>query len=366
MRWGIAGYGDVVLRRALPALRSLGEPVTCVWGRSAARAAAVAQSYGIPVGTGSYAELLDRADAVYVATPVAAHVPLALDAARAGRHVLIEKPLRGALDGPGGLGGAGGPDGRGGLDLATAELSAAPVTVGVAYYRRLAPALVRLRALVPTLPPVRRVTVRFRCPFDPSPSSPMWWRTQRDVSGGGVLADAGSHRIDLLCWLFGPPLTVRARLADRFPGGAERRAWLDLGWPSGVCADLAAEWHPRAVADSLVVHCVGGRAVVLDPLDGETLREAGGGIRAGGTRAGGTWAGGTHAGGTRDGGTWRAPPAGNLHASLFADFAAAVRDRRPPVCPLPDAVLVDRILAAAELSSAASGRAVSLNSKLSQ
>lgn len=313
MRWGIAGYGDVVLRRALPALRSLGEPVTCLWGRSAARAAAVARSHGIPSATDCYAELLDRADAVYVATPVATHVPLAMDAAGAGRHVLIEKPLRGVLD------------------LATAELSAAPVTIGVAYYRRLAPALVRLRALLPALPPGRRVTVRFSRPFDPAPDSPMWWRTQRDLSGGGVLADAGSHRIDLLCWLFGPPVTVRARLADRFPGGAERRAWVALSWSAGGCADLTVEWHPRAVADSLVVHCDGGRSVAIDPLDGATLRDSKG---------------------SRPGGTWRARPAGNPHAALFADFAAAVRDRRPPVCPLADALLVDSILAAAERSSA--------------
>lgn len=318
MQWGIAGYGDVVLRRALPALRSLGEPVAALWGRSAEHAAIVAHAHGIPVGTDSYAELLDRADVVYVATPVAAHVPLALEAVRVGRSVLIEKPLLGGL---------------GGLDQAVAELSTAPVTVGVAYYRRLAPTLLRLRAMVHAPLPVRTVTVRFEFPFDPSPNSPMWWRTRRDMSGGGVLADAGSHRIDLLCWLFGPPHTVRARLADRFPGGAERRAWLGLTWCSGLWAELSAEWRPHASADSVVVQCVEGSTITLDPLDGEVLRSS-------------------------DGWRWRAPISGNLHTALFADFAAAVCDHRPPACPLPDALHVDRILAAAEQSSAAGGQPV--------
>ncbi|GAB2492973.1 hypothetical protein GCM10027187_70080 [Streptosporangium sandarakinum] len=93
LTWGIAGYGDIVRRRALPGLLSLSQRVAVVWGRDAARARALAGEHGVPLGTSDYAELLRAVDVVYVATPVAAHVPLAAAAVRAGPPVLVEKPL---------------------------------------------------------------------------------------------------------------------------------------------------------------------------------------------------------------------------------------------------------------------------------
>jgi len=59
------------------------------------RAKKLAAAYGIPFATDSHAELLEREDvsAVSVATPDFAHKPLCLAAARAGKHILVEKPL---------------------------------------------------------------------------------------------------------------------------------------------------------------------------------------------------------------------------------------------------------------------------------
>jgi len=161
LRWGVAGYGDVVRRRGLPALAALQQDVTCVWGRDRSRAAAVAASYGAGLGTDSFGELLGRCDAVYIATPVAAHVPLALAAIGAGHHVLVEKPVGGCLD----------------YDRARllADAQAAPAVTAVAYYRRLAPALRWVRDQLTGGP--YRVHMRFRAAFSPAPSDPMYWRT---------------------------------------------------------------------------------------------------------------------------------------------------------------------------------------------
>jgi hypothetical protein len=46
-------------------------------------------------------------------------------------------------------------------------------------------------------------------------------------------------------------------------------------------------------------------------------------------------------------------------ASLFTDFVAAIRERRRPACPLPDGLLVDRVLTLA-YAAAEQGRELSL------
>jgi predicted dehydrogenase len=66
-----------------------------VCSRQAAAAAALAQKYAAPQAFTDYHELLQlpELDAVIIATPDFAHHELAMAAARAGKHVLIEKPL---------------------------------------------------------------------------------------------------------------------------------------------------------------------------------------------------------------------------------------------------------------------------------
>ncbi|MFF7727231.1 Gfo/Idh/MocA family protein [Streptomyces sp. NPDC008001] len=291
MRWAVAGHGDVVRSRVLPALRALGEEPVYLWGRDAGRAARAAAEHGVPAG-GDDPGRLTAADAVYVATPVAGHVPVALHALRAGCHVLVETPLAGALGGGGAL---------------AAEAAGAGLRAGVAYHRRLGPAAGRLREALAAGAPAR-VQVTFCAPFDPAPDHPAHWRTDPAAAGGGVLADAGSHRLDLLLSVLGPPVRVGARFGRRFAAGAERRAHVTLGWDSGTSAECRFAWAGGAGRDRLDV-TAGGRFLTLDPLD--------------------------------------ADPGPGPHVELIADFAAAVRDGRDPACPVADAVLVDDVITSA-------------------
>ena len=315
LRWGVAGYGDVVRRRALDAFALAGEQVAALWGRDRDRARAVARAHGVPFGTDQFEALLASADIVYLATPVAAHLPLLGDALRAGRHVLAEKPLAGALDYD-----------RGAL-LASARQAGS--TVGVAYYRRLAPAVGYLRAAIGGVGPLR-VTARFAAPFAPEARDPMHWRTVRELSGGGVLADAGCHRLDLLCVLLGRPSMLRAEFGDRSPGGAEREARLDLGWGDGTTARMELSWNGGPAVDRLTLTTAGEppRSWHLPVLDeGVVESEAG---RDGAGRA------------------LSFPPGGNPLVPVIRDFAEAVTQRRDPACPLSDAMLVDDLIRAAD------------------
>lgn len=69
--------------------------VTAIAARSLKRAEAQAKQYGIPRAFGSYQQVveLDDLDAVYIPLAIASHAEWAIKAARAGKHVLVEKPI---------------------------------------------------------------------------------------------------------------------------------------------------------------------------------------------------------------------------------------------------------------------------------
>lgn len=95
LRLGLLGCGDIAARRTLPALaRTPVLALAAVAARDPDRAAAFAARFGgEPVA--SYEELLARPDvtAVYLCLPTMLHAAWAERALRAGKHVLVEKPL---------------------------------------------------------------------------------------------------------------------------------------------------------------------------------------------------------------------------------------------------------------------------------
>jgi len=94
LRWGILGTGKIAGRLAkVLALSRTGELVA-VASRDAARAGEFAREFSVPSAHGSYGALLGdpAVDAVYIATPHPQHAEWAIRAARAGKHILCEKP----------------------------------------------------------------------------------------------------------------------------------------------------------------------------------------------------------------------------------------------------------------------------------
>ncbi len=69
--------------------------LTAVWGRSADKAAALGSTLGC-AGATDFPSFLDSVDAVVFAVPPDVQAPLAIQAAKAGKHLLLEKPV--ALD----------------------------------------------------------------------------------------------------------------------------------------------------------------------------------------------------------------------------------------------------------------------------
>ena len=96
VRWGILSTANIGVAKVIPGMRkSHYVDVTAIASRDLAAAQRVAGSIGIDKAYGSYEDLLadPDIDAIYNPLPNHLHVPLTLQAARAGKHVLCEKPM---------------------------------------------------------------------------------------------------------------------------------------------------------------------------------------------------------------------------------------------------------------------------------
>jgi predicted dehydrogenase len=93
MRFGLVGTGYWARITHAPALAGTpGAELTAVWGRDPDAAAALAREYGA-TSYSDFGRFLDNVDAVAFAVPPHVQAPLAQRAARAGRHLLLEKPV---------------------------------------------------------------------------------------------------------------------------------------------------------------------------------------------------------------------------------------------------------------------------------
>ncbi len=96
VRWGVLGAADIAVNKVIPAMQgSELSRVHAIASRSAERAATTASRLGIPNSHGSYQDLLADPDieAIYIPLPNHLHAEWTVAAARAGKHVLCEKPL---------------------------------------------------------------------------------------------------------------------------------------------------------------------------------------------------------------------------------------------------------------------------------
>ena len=134
-----------------------------------------------------------RVDAVYVCTPHHLHREHASLAFRAGKHVLVEKPIAGTLED---------------AEAMVREATSAGVTFMVAENFRFLPPVREAGRLIEQgrVGRVRLIQLHEQYPF-----LPVGWRERKDLNGGGVLIDGGIHKLSAIAYLTGAPTEVYAR-----------------------------------------------------------------------------------------------------------------------------------------------------------
>jgi UDP-N-acetyl-2-amino-2-deoxyglucuronate dehydrogenase len=335
--FGIVGAGMVARYHATAIGRTPGARLVAVCRDDASRADEAAAQFGVPCEPG-LAALLARpnVDAVCVCTPSGQHAAQAIAAARAGKHVLVEKPMA--------------------LTLADADAMIAAsrdsgVRLGVALQRRGDPVFQGVRAAIESGALGRLTLGAISVPYVRAPSyyASAAWRGTWALDGGGALMNQGIHLLDLLLWYMGDPIEVQASMATlahtievedcitaalRFAGGA-------LG--SVAATTAAAPGFPHRVevyGDKGGVQ-IEGEQIVRWEVPGQELRTE--------SPEPGTVSAGAGASPTGIGAVG--------HTRLLGDFVAAVQAGRAPLAPGEEG---RRSLAAALAiyESARSGRAV--------
>jgi predicted dehydrogenase len=315
LTWGLVGAGDIARKRVAAALVALA-PRAALLGVASRRkgpAEELAHEYGAARVFRDWRALLadPDIDAVYVSTPVDLHAEITLAAARAGKHVLCEKPM--ALNH------------RDCRAMIRAGRRAG-VRIGVAYYRRFYPVVRRMRELLRTgaigKPALAEVLVAER--FNPvGRSAPRRWLVQKERSGGGPMMDFGCHRLDLLLYLLGDIRAVRAELVNLLfrTRDVEDHATALLSFASGATGHVTASHCLAAPADRFVIRGTAG-SLVAASLGSGTLEIT------------------TASGATRE----DLPPHANLHFPLVEDFNQAVLAGKDPLVSGEEGARTSRVL----------------------
>ena len=231
VRVGLVGSGFISAIHADALKRCAGAEIVAVASPTRGKAGAFAGRHGIPRHFTDYRKLLDldEIDLVVLGIPNDLHCEVTLNAAAAGKHIVLEKPMC--------------------LSLAEADQMLAAcrrAKVKLMYAEELcfAPKYVRLKQLLDSGALGHPVLLKQSEKHD-GPHAAHFWDVER--SGGGVTMDMGCHAIEFFRWMLGRPAikSVYAQMGTHVHGKKTRgddNAILVLEFANGTTAVAEESW----------------------------------------------------------------------------------------------------------------------------
>jgi predicted dehydrogenase len=332
---GFVGCGNITDTHARAACEA-GLGIAAFVGRDPEKARAMAARFGGRAFVRFEDFLAHRPmDLVVIGSPSGVHAEQGIAAAERGLHVLVEKPI----------------------DVTTARGEAlvaaageAGVKLGVLFQDRLKPDLARLHAFLAGggLGRILVASARVKWHRPPEYYSASKWRGTLALDGGAALVNQGIHTVDLLLWLLGPVVDVRALVGTLLHGiEGEDVAVAVLRFASGALATLEATTvafpgYPRRVEISGTEGTVvieGDRVVAAD------LRAPAPGLVTAGEEGAASAASALVADTTP-------------HRRMIEDFARAVATGGSPACDGKEGLRSLAVVEAAYAAAARGGAAV--------
>lgn len=252
IKFALIGCGSIATKHAEALMRTKETELVGVCDRDPVKARNFAAKYDVP-WTMETQELLEKkgVEAVCICVPSGLHARMAIDAARAGKHVLIEKPLALSLED---------------ADDIIQTCLQSGVKLGVVLQNRFKPAIIKLKKAVEAGDfgnlNHANATVRWNRNQNYYKENP--WRANPKM-GGGVLINQAIHNIDLMQWIMGPVDSVFAYTTNRPLGlQVEEVAVIVLTFQSGALGVIEATSavYPVSLEESLSVFGETGTAII--------------------------------------------------------------------------------------------------------
>lgn len=227
--FGIVGVGMIAGFHAQAIGQLKGAKLVGIATRSADNAKTFAEKYSIPFTTTDTEALVARPDiqVICVTTPSGAHLEPALAAIRAGKHVVIEKPI----------------------EISTARTDeilraadAAGVRVAPIFQARFGDGARTVKAAIEAGRFGRMVLASAYVKWHRTAQYYTGWKGTLAIDGGGAIINQSIHGIDLLQWFAGMPAEVFAFKTRRVHTGieAEDTAVATLRFASGALGTIEA------------------------------------------------------------------------------------------------------------------------------
>lgn len=254
MRWALIGASTIARQYMIGAIRAQHGEISHVLSTSVERARSFAAEHAIPQSGTDLSQLLGNTDvdAVYISTTNEKHLPQALAALRAGKHVLCEKPLALTLE-----------DARA-MVWAAEE---AGVVFATNHHLRCSGSHRIVRALIASGRIGRVLSLRLHHAVFLPPHL-QGWRINAPDAGGGVIPDITVHDADVARFLLSEdPVSVVAQMASSGLGeGVEDSAMSVWAMPSGAMVMSHESFtHPFA-GSGLEVHGTEGSIFARDVM----------------------------------------------------------------------------------------------------
>lgn len=200
--FGFIGAGAIAGFHAQAVAAARGARSIGVVSRRRSTAEAFAKQHGLGFASDSVQELLKHPglDAVCITTPSALHLEPALAAIRAGKHLMIEKPLDSTVEG---------------TDHILREAEQAGVRVGSIFQARFGDAARQVKAAADAGRFGRMVLASCYVKWNRTTDYYTGWKGKLSEDGGGVIINQAIHGVDLLQWFAGMPVEVFAWATQR-------------------------------------------------------------------------------------------------------------------------------------------------------
>lgn len=191
--------------------------------------ATLEETYGLRSFKSLREALAEGPEVAFITNPNTLHLPVALEAARAGCHLFIEKPLSHSMDGVGEL-----------IDLVGKK----NLTAFVAYQFRFHPGLRKVKSLIDEgrlgrLAAAHIVNGEHLPDWHPYEDYRQTHAARRELGGGCLRIQ--THELDMLLWLFGMPRRLFAS------GGQLSRLELDVEDSVSILAECESLGRPVPV-----------------------------------------------------------------------------------------------------------------------